>query len=196
MENTKPSAAAPAASPVASIGDSGTPPMKATASTMAHITMAEPRSPWARQAPAAPIATRAMGRRLRRTSESTSARRTSRSAANTTRASLRNSDGCRLNEPIVTHALASLTVEPTAGRNGKAIPSPARTKSGMARRCTHARCMRIPTSMPTRPMPAHVTWRLKMWYGLLPLAASTDADAESTITRPSMTNTATTMPIT
>ena len=54
----------------------------------------------------------------------------------------------------------------------------------------------MPTSIPTRPMPAHVTWRLKMWYGLLPFAASTAADADSTITRPSITNTATTMPIT
>ena len=52
------------------------------------------------------------------------------------------------------------------------------------------------TSIPTTPIAAHVTWRLKMWYGLLPLAASTADDADSTITRPSMTNRATTTPIT
>ena len=170
--------------------------MNATDSTMAHITMAEPRSPWARQAPAAPIATMAMGRRLRRTSDSSSWRRTSRSAANTTRASLRNSDGCRLNEPIVTQARASLSVEPTPGTNGSAMPMPASTTSGMASRRTHVRCIRMPTSMPIRPIPAHVTWRLKMWNGLLPLDDSTAADADSTITSPSITNTATTMPMT
>ena len=52
------------------------------------------------------------------------------------------------------------------------------------------------TSIPTSPKAAHVTWRLKTWYGLLPFADSTADDADSTITRPSITNTATTTPIT
>ena len=95
---------------MSTIGVIGTPPMKATARTIAHITIADPRSPCTRHAPAAQAATRAIGRRLRRTSASTSWRRTSRSAQNSTSASLRNSDGCTLNEPTVTHARASLMV--------------------------------------------------------------------------------------
>ena len=170
--------------------------MNATASTIAVITIAEPRSPCSRQAPAANAATRAIGRRLRRTSDRWSWRRTSRSAANSTRASFRNSDGCTLNEPTVTQARASLTVVPTPGTNGSAMPRPASTTSGIARRFTQLRCMRMAMIIPTRPIAAHVAWRVKMWYGLRPFAASTPADADSTMTSPSRTNSATTTPIT
>ena len=41
-------------------------------------------------------------------------------------------------------------------------------------------------------MPAHIAWRLKIRYGELPRLASVTADADSTMTRPSITNTATT----
>ena len=50
--------------------------------------------------------------------------------------------------------------------------------------------------IPTRPIAAHVACRVKMWYGLRPLAASTPADADSTMTSPSSTNIATTTPMT
>ncbi len=181
---------------MSTIGVIGTPPMKATARTIAHITIADPRSPCTRHAPAAQAATRAIGRRLRRTSASTSWRRTSRSAQNSTSASLRNSDGCRLNEPTVTQARASLMVAPTDGTNGSAIPAAARAASGIASRRTHDRCMRMAISIPTSPKPAQVTCRPNTWYGLLPFADSTADDADSTITSPSITNTATTMPMT
>ena len=48
---------------------------------------------------------------------------------------------------------------------------------------------------PTTPSAAHIAWRLNMSYGLA-LAAATCDDADSTITRPSMTNIATTTAIT
>ena len=41
-------------------------------------------------------------------------------------------------------------------------------------------------------MPAHIACRLKTRYGELPRLASVTAEAESTMTSPSMTNTATT----
>ena len=112
----------PRPAPVASIGDSGTPPMKATASTIAHITIAEPRSPCTRQAPAAHDADEGdraqaaadVGEHVLAAHEQV--------GANTTSASLRNSDGCRLNEPTVIHALASLTVDADAGHERQGHP--------------------------------------------------------------------------
>ena len=129
--------------------------MKAMARTIAAITIAEPRSPCTRQPRPARAATIATGRRLRRTFDSWSWRRTSRSAQNTTSASFRNSDGCKLNDPKATHARASLTVVPTPGTNGSSIPRPATINSGMANRFSHTRLMRIATIMPTRPIAAH-----------------------------------------
>ena len=137
---------------MSTIGVIGTPPMKATARTIAHITIADPRSPCTRHAPAAQAATRAIGRRLRRTSASTSWRRTSRSAQNSTSASLRNSDGCRLNEPTVTHALASLIVEPTDGTNGSAIAGGGQDdQRDRPAGAPTARCMRMAIEHPDEP---------------------------------------------
>ena len=76
------------------------------------------------------------------------------------------------------------------------MPEAGDDRSGIASRFSHTRLMRIATIIPTRPIAAHDTCRVKMWYGLLPLAASTPADADSTITSPSITNIATTTPIT
>ncbi len=43
----------------------------------------------------------------------------------------------------------------------------------MANLLIQARRNRAPTRRPARPITAHVSWRLKMLYGLLPFAAST-----------------------
>ena len=192
LESTKPTAVIAITTPVASIGHSGTPPMKATPSTIEHITIAEPRSPWTRQAPAANAASRIIGRRLRRTSLSTSSRRISRSAAKMTTASLRNSDGCTENGPTMIQALAPLTVTPAPGIIGSTISAEHSASSGTDSRRTNARLIRWASHSPTRPMTAHTTWRLKTWYGLRPRDASVAAEADSTITSPSMTNSETT----
>ena len=115
-------------------------------------------------------------------------RRTSRSAAKITRASLRNSDGCIEKLPTAIHARASLTVTPSPGVNGASMPRPAMTSSGTDSRRSHVRLTRSAMTRPTVPRPAHISWRLKMLYGLRPFAASVCADADSTITRPSITN--------
>ena len=76
------------------------------------------------------------------------------------------------------------------------MPAPATTRAGTARRRSHTRLMRRATTSPTTPMPAHISWRLKMKYGLLPRCAWVWAVADSTITRPSMTKAVTTTAMT
>ncbi len=124
LDSTNTSVPQAASRTLANIGESGTPAMNATASTIAPITTADPRSLWARHAAAATRASTAIGRRLRPTSASTSCRRASRSAANTTTASFRNSDGWRLYSPIAIHARASLIVTPSDDVNGRSINAP------------------------------------------------------------------------
>ncbi len=70
---------------------------------------------------------------------------------------MRNSDGWKLNEPNVTHALASLIVAPTPGHERQHHAAGRRAiSSGMANRLSHARYgMRIATIIPTRPIAAH-----------------------------------------
>ena len=66
----------------------------------------------------------------------------------------------------------------------------------MANLRIQSRRNRAPTRRPARPITAHVSWRLKMLYGLLPFADSTVAEADSTMTSPSSTKTTTTTAIT
>ena len=117
-------------------------------------------------------------------------------AASASVASFSTSDGWKLSEPTVTHAVAPLIVAPTCDVNGNTIPAAARIANGTMNGRQRRYGTLTATSMPTRPKPAHISCREKIRYGELPLPTSVAADDESTITRPSMTNTATTTTIT
>ena len=123
-------------------------------------TIADPRSPWARHAPAENTASNTTGRRLRRTSDSTSSRRTNRSAVNTTTPSLRNSDGWRLNGPTETQARAPLTLVPTPGTNGRTIAPASTARIAHDPLRTQARLIRCVNHSPTNPTAAQATCRL------------------------------------
>ena len=131
--------------------------MNATARMIAVITIAEPRSPCASVVRPAKPARRMSGFKLRRTSDRSSLRRTSRSAAKITRASLRNSDGCIVKLPTAIHARASLIVTPSPGVNGASMPAPAITSSGTDSLRSHVRLTRramIRPTVPSRPTSA------------------------------------------
>ena len=170
----------------------GTPAIHATDSTMAASTTAEPRSPWARQSPAPTPASRAIGTMARRASTTSSIRRARRSAASTTTASLRNSDGWRLKPPIRIHELAPFTLAPRPGANGRDMAITPSTPSGITSFRQIWYGYRAATTRLTRPSPAHIACLPKIRYGECPRLASVTADADSTITRPSITNTPTT----
>ena len=159
---------------------------------MAASTTAEPRSPWARHSPAPTPASSVIGTIARRASTTSSTRRARRSAASTTTASLRNSDGWTLRPPSRIHELAPLTCAPRPGANGRHIAITPSTPSGITSLRHIWYGNRAATTRLTRPSPAHMACLLKIRYGECPRLASVTADADSTITRPSITNTATT----
>ena len=101
------------------------------------------------------------------------------------------SEGWKPNDPNRTHERASLMVTPTPGTNGSIMPPAASTAPGMTsvRHRWYGTAMAI--SMPRRPKPAHIACLLNVAYGeSLPPTWLADV-ADSTITRPSITNTAT-----
>ena len=143
-----------AASPVASIGDSGTPPMNATASTIAHITIAEPRSPWTRQAPAA------NGGDAGRSGAGCGGRRTAASWRRTEQVGGEHDEG-QLEELRRLQAERADRDPGPGVVDGRADAGHERQRhagageddaAGSPGACTHARCMRIPMSIPTRPI--------------------------------------------
>ena len=170
--------------------------MKATASTMAHITIADPRSPWARQAAAArpatsddrPQASADVGEDVLPAGQQVGGEQDESQLEELRRLQAEDAEG--------THAWASLTVAPTPGRNGSAIPAPASTSRGMASRRTQTRCMRMPDEQPDETDAAHDHLAVEDVVRAVALGRLDRADADSTMTRPSMTNTATTTPIT
>ena len=89
-----------------------------------------------------------------------------------------------------------MIVTPSDDVNGRSISTPARPRSGIAARRTQARLTRRATTRPTSPNAAHALCRLNRRYGLLPRFDSVAADADSTITSPSITNRATTIAMT
>ena len=191
LDTTKTRAAAADINVAPTIGTSGTAPMKATTSTIAAITIADPRSAWTRQVPAANPASRSSGLRLRRTSDRSSLRRTRRSAENTTTASLRNSEGWIVNSPKAIHALASLSVTPI-DENGASIPSPATTRAGHGEPAQPQQVDAQGDEEPDHPDSRPHQLPVEQEERAPPRCAWAWAVAESTITRPSMRNAVTT----
>ena len=169
--------------------------MKATARTIAAITIAEPRSVWTRHVPAANPASRSSGLRLRRTSDRSSLRRTSRSAENTTTASLRNSEGWIVNSPTAIHARASLSVTPIGGERCE-HPDPGDDERGdrEAAQPHQVDAQRDDQAHHADPRPHQLA--VEEEVRAPPRLAWICAVAESTITRPSMRNAVTTTAIT
>ena len=201
VENTNASAAPTGRQRRApSIGDSGTPAMNATDEHDGARSRSPSRGrPGRGTAPAPTPATSVIGheaaarRRTARPGGGRGGRRGTRPAA-----SFRNSDGWKLNEPSATHALASLIVAPTPGTNGSTMPPPARSAERDGQRAPReVRDRACAMSMPTRPTPAHIDLAGEDAVRPVALApTSVAADADSTMTRPSITNTATMTTIT
>ena len=199
LETTNSKRAERAAEPgAAAIGTSGAPAMNAMTNTMQPSTIAEPRSLCTRHSPAPTTATTSTGTQralrvvhLRLGAWSAGWRSTAGRPAS------RTPTAGTMNGPMATHALASLTSVADAGderqQHHAARHDQRREHQPAPEVVRHAH--RRSTD---RPMPstAHISCLLKMPPRRVALVELGDRRlADSTITRPSMTNTATTTAI-
>jgi len=139
----------------------GTPPKNIVAIVTPARMMPEPRSPWATTSRRAAPNTMSTGRSVARVSCRRSARRVSRSATYTMRASFMTSEGWNVNAPMSSHARAPLTWCPRWGTSvATIIPNVNNIPSGMSLRQLWYGTRKVMARAPT-PRKAQINWRRK-----------------------------------